>query len=313
MKISIVTTLYFSQDYVQEFYRRISASVEEVADEYEILFVNDGSPDRSLDAVLDIQKADPKVVAIDLSRNFGHHRALMTGLQHARGDYVFMTDSDLEEAPELLKTYWQELSVDPEVDVIYGVQRRRKGGLFEKLTGKLWYRFFSLLSRIDYPENTLTSRLMSRRYVQAVLEFTEKELELWGVFMLAGFKQRAVPAIKGHKGSTTYTLARKLQMAVDSITSFSAVPLIAIFVLGLCLSAGSILVILYLSFNWIVYAEVPEGWTSTLVSLWFVGGLLMFCVGIIGLYISKMFLEVKNRPLSIVRHVYRSNCEGRPR
>jgi putative glycosyltransferase len=305
MKVSIVTTLYYSQAHIEEFHARTVAAVTRVTDDYEILFVNDGSPDEALGRALDIQRSDGRVVVIDLARNFGHHRAIMTGLHHTTGDYVFLIDSDLEESPELFNLFWYEASADKELEVVYGVQEVRKGGRAEKLTGQIWYFLFSFLTSIDYPQNSLTARLMTRRYVESVRQFGEKELELWGIFVLAGFRQKAILTTKGSKGETTYTFGRKLRMMVNSITSFSSKPLVASFVLGLAMTLVSLCFIVYFLVLWAVYEKPVEGWTSTLVSIWFVGGIITFSLGIIGIYLSKMFLEIKNRPLTTIRNIYR--------
>lgn len=290
---------------MDDFHARSVAAMSAITDDFEIIYVNDGSPDGALQSVLALQAEDRRVVAIDLSRNFGHHRALMTGLQHARGDHVFMIDSDLEEAPELLSDYWAAVSGDVDLDVVYGIQEQRKGAWFERLSGRLWYGMFALLSNIDYPADGVTARLMSRRYVDAVVSYPETQLELWGIFVLAGFEQRAIPVVKGSKGTSTYSFGRKLRMMIDSITSFSSVPLVASFVLGLAMTAVSFGFIIWLLVQRFVYDEIIEGWTSTLISIWFIGGLILFSLGIIGIYLAKMFLEIKNRPLTVIRKIHR--------
>jgi putative glycosyltransferase len=305
MKASVVTTLYHSERHMAEFHARMEAALSKVTDDFEILYVNDGSPDRALEKALELQEGDPNVVVIDLSRNFGHHRAIMTGLQHAAGDHVFLIDSDLEESPELFELFWRELMADNELDVVYGVQEKRKGGIVEKVTGAVWYFLFSFMTSIDYPQNSLTARLMSKRYVENVIKFGEKEIELWGIFALAGFKQKSIIVEKLNKGDTTYTLAKKIRMAVNSITSFSSVPLVLSFILGLTMTFISFCFIVYFYFLWIIYEKPVEGWTSTLISIWFVGGIITFSLGIIGIYLSKIFLEIKNRPLTTIRNIYR--------
>lgn len=305
MKISVVTTLYYSEPHIAEFHAGTVAALSEETDDFEMIYVNDGSPDQSLQKILDIQQTESRVVVIDLARNFGHHRAIMTGLQHTNGDYVFLIDSDLEERPDLFNLFWREIVADKELDVVYGVQEARKGGLFEKLSGRVWYFLFSMMSSIDYPEDSLTARLMTKRYVENVRQFGEKELELWGVFVLAGFRQKAVPTTKGSKGQTTYTLGRKLRMMVNSITSFSSRPLVASFLLGILMTFVSFCLIIYFLILWAIYEQPLEGWTSTLISIWFVGGVITFSLGIIGIYLSKMFLEIKNRPLTSIRNIYR--------
>ena len=146
MKLSIVTTLYNSSDYIEGFYDRITNTALKITGDYEIIFVNDGSKDDSLEKAVSLFQKDDRIKVIDLSRNFGHHRAIMTGLSHARGDYVFLIDSDLEEEPELLDIFWKELGNSTGVDVIYGVQEKRKGGLFERISGWFFYRFFNMVS-----------------------------------------------------------------------------------------------------------------------------------------------------------------------
>lgn len=307
MKLSVVTSMYHSEKYIEQFFAEVKTAVSPITSDFEIIFVNDGSPDRSLQTVVRLQQSDRRIVAVDLSRNFGHHRALMTGLQQSTGEFVFLIDSDLEESPALIELYWKEMSADSAIDVVYGIQEKRKGGWGERISGRIWYSLFSFLSDIEYPSDSLTARLMKRQYVDSVISYHEKELEIWGIFVLAGFNQKAITVTKGsRRGASTYTLGRKLRMMVDSVTSFSSKPLTYIFLLGLLMTLFSATYVVYLVVMKVVYRQVTEGWTSTLVSIWFVGGLLIFCVGIIGVYLSKMFLEIKNRPLSIVRKVFRA-------
>lgn len=305
MKISVVTTLYYSQDYLQEFYTRTRHSLAGITDSYEFVFVNDGSPDNSLQCVLKLQEQDKNVVIIDLSRNFGHHKAIMTGLRFSTGDYVFLIDCDLEEDPELFPVFWKEFGKTPGMDVVFGIQKQRKGRFFERVSGKLFYNMFSLLTNMDYPHNTLTARLMSKRYVEGVGRFNEKELDIWGLFILNGFNQKGIVVSKGHKGSSTYTFRKKVRMAIDTITSFSSRPLYLIFVIGMFVMLFSVLNILYIIYKKIFLDVDIEGWASILASVWLIGGLVIFILGIIGIYLSKIFLEIKNRPLTVIKDIYR--------
>ncbi len=308
MKISTVTTLYYSQDYIQEFYTRVRNSVTKITSDYEIIFVNDGSPDGSLQKVLELQKTDPRVTAVDLSRNFGHHKAIMTGLRVAKGDYVFLIDSDLEESPELLETYWAEMQKNQAIDVVYGIQEVRKGGWFERISGTLFYKFFGLLTDVNYPHDSLTARLMKADYVKDVTSFTEREFDIWGIFVLTGYNQQTVTVSKGSKGSSTYNLYRKLRMAIDMITSLSNRPLYLIFVLGCLISFFSLLNVFYIIFQKF-YFHINDGWASTIASIWMVGGVIILLLGIIGIYLSKLFLEIKNRPYGIIRKLYTTEPE----
>lgn len=305
MKISVVSTLYHSAKYIQEFYTRITSTINRLNVDYELVFVNDGSPDESLRICLDLQKRDNKIVVVDLSRNFGHHKAIMTGLRVATGDRVFLIDIDLEEDPELLETFWNEMEQSSEVDVVFGIQQKRKGGFFERLSGRIFYKMFSLLSDIEYPHDTLTARLMTQKYVSSVLQYEEKSLEIWGVFVLTGFNQRGITVTKGYKGTSTYTLQKKLRMALESITSFSNKPLYLIFVIGLALTLFAFINIAIVAYEKIFMNVDVEGWASIVATIWLVGGIIMFMLGIIGIYLSKIFVEIKNRPLTIIRDIYK--------
>ncbi len=309
MKISVLTTLYHSSPYIHEFYNRSLASVKKTGLEYEFVFVNDGSPDDSLDKVLALADSDPNITVIDLSRNFGHAKAIMTGLQHCKGDIVYLIDCDLEENPELLEPFWEKFRMDKALDVVYGVQIKRKGGWFERTSGWIFYKFISSLTSLDYPSNSLTARIMSRRYVEAVTQYKERELEIWGIFMLSGFKQLAVPATKGSKGTTTYTFGRKLAVAIDAITSLSNRPLYFTFIVGFLsffLAFINVMIVVYKK----LFLDVDiEGWASTLASIWLVGGMILFVLGVFGIYLSKMFNEIKARPLSIIKKIYDKNAQ----
>lgn len=305
MKLSVVTTLYYSQPYLEEFYQRLKQTVQQVTANYEFVFVNDGSPDHSREQILMFQQKDPGVVLVDLSRNFGHHQAIYTGLQHATGDYVFLIDCDLEEAPELLLPFWSELINDKITDVVYGIQPKRKGNFFERITGDIFYRLINSMTRINYPADTLTARLMKRNYVEAILSFKERTFDIWALFVLAGFNQKGIVAVKTSKGSSTYSLKRKLSVSIDIITSFSQRPLYLIFFLGLLwLILSLINVSVILIKKWFFGLPV-EGWSSIMASLWLIGGITTFMIGTVAIYLSKLFLEAKQRPVSIVKAVYK--------
>lgn len=303
MKLSIVTTLYKSAPYMDEFYTRITKSVQAITDDYEIIFVNDGSPDNAFEIVHHLYQRDAHIKIVNLSRNFGHHKAIMAGLKHASGAYVFLIDSDLEEAPELLNQFWEALSPKDDIDVIYGIQEKRKGNLFEQWSGKLFYMILdTLIDDIKYPTDTLTARLMTKRYVKHVTEYTESEYDLWSIFEFTGYKTKSLFCIKGYKKSTTYTFAKKLDMATHIIVSTSKKPLQLIFYLGMAISIISFFYLLYLLISHFMF-DVPVGWTSVAVLLTFILGIVIFSIGVLGIYISVIFLESKKRPI-IIKDIY---------
>lgn len=309
MKLSIVATLYQSAPYINEFHKRANAAAKQlVGDDFEILLVNDGSPDNSLDLAIKLTEQDPHVVVLDLSRNFGHHKAMMTGLGHSKGERVFLIDSDLEEELEWLEAFAQQMRID-ESDVVYGVQTKRKGGLFERCTGWVFYRIFRMLTGIQQPDNIVTARLMTRRYVEALVLHQERELNIGGLFITTGFRQ-SQHAVRKHASSpTTYTLTRKFSHLVNSVTSFSSLPLVLTFYAGFLISIFAAFFIVYLTFRFFFISIPPDGYTSIIASVWLFSGLIIFFLGLQGIYVSKMFSEVKQRPYTIIRNVYSSMQE----
>jgi putative glycosyltransferase len=307
VKISVVATLYYSEKYTQEFYTRVRNALLKITQNYEIVFVNDGSPDNSRSRILEFQQSDSRIVLIDLSRNFGHHQAILTGLQHATGDYIFLIDTDLEEDPELLIMFWEKMKSSEDIDVVYGLQEKRKGGVFERTSGSLFYKGLDLLTNFEYPANTFTARLMKRKYVEAVLRYQEKTLDVWAIFAMVGFNQEGVVATKKWKGTSTYTFMKKLRMSLEIMTSLSHRPLYMIFFVGTIWLLLSFFNVIWIFIQkWLYGAEI-EGWASIMASVWLIGGITIFLLGLIGIYLSKMFLEIKNRPLSIIKTIYRKD------
>jgi putative glycosyltransferase len=304
MKLSIVATLYQSAPYIDEFHRRASiAGRQLVGDDYEIVLVNDGSPDDSLDVAVALTESDSHVVVVDLSRNFGHHKAMMTGLANAKGERAFLIDSDLEEEPECLVAFADQMRGDP-CDVVYGVQEQRKGGWIERWSGQWFYSLFKALTGLALPQNAVTARLMTRRYVDALLRHEEREVFMAGLWHITGFVQRPQVVRKHSTSKTTYTFRRKMSLFVNSVTSFSNAPLVGIFYVGVSISLVAVIYIAYLIFNRMFLAKPLSGWTSVMGSIWLLGGLVISFIGVVGIYLSKIFLETKQRPYTIVRQVY---------
>lgn len=307
MKLSIVATLYRSAPFIAEFHQRASAAARQAAaDDYEIILVNDGSPDNSLDLAVQLTMEDRHVVLVDLSRNFGHHKAMMAGLEYASGERVFLLDSDLEEEPEWLMDFSQ-LMTEENADVVYGRQKKRKGNWLERWSGVAFYSIFNWLTYIDHPRNIVTARLMTRRYVDALLQYQEREVVISCLWVITGFKQCEKIVKKNNTSATTYSLFKKFQNAADAITSFSAVPLRIVFYVGTIIFLVAMVFACVLAFNRIFFSEPINGWTSVMVSIWVLGGMVTSTLGIIGIYLSRIFLETKRRPHFIVREVY-----GRP-
>ena len=306
MQLSIVTTLFQSAPYVDEFYRRVRTEAEKIASALEFVFVNDGSTDRSLESALDLQKQDGRILVVDLSRNFGHHKAMMSGLEHAKGDLVFLIDVDLEEPPEILGTFFDSLNKE-NADAVYGVQSPRHGPWLARTLANLFYWMFEILSDYRIPPHSLTARLMTRRYVDELVRHKEHLSNMIGLWELTGFKQVAVGVRKSpFKGTTTYTFRRKLAEAFYAITAFSSKPLRLIAYLGLLVTALSAICAIVLVIGYVVFGISTTGWTSLIVSISLFSGLILFCQGIIAAYLAVIFIETKNRPYTVIRKIYQA-------
>lgn len=305
MKLSIVATLYQSAPYIAEFHQRASAVAKQlVGQDYEIVLVNDGSPDNSLDIAVKLTENDPHVIVIDLSRNFGHHKAMMTGLAHAKGERIFLIDSDLEEEPEWLLSFTKQMD-DQASDVIFGIQSKRKGGVIENITGSFFYRVFRILTGLAQPNNIVTARLMSRRYLDALLLHKERELNIGGLWIITGFQQCSQIIQKHSTSPTTYSLSQKFRHLINAVTSFSSLPLVFTFYSGFFISISALGYIVYLTIRYLFIASPPDGYTSIIASIWLFSGLIIFFLGVQGVYISKIFSEVKQRPYTIVSQIYK--------
>lgn len=303
MKLSVVTTLYKSAPYVQEFYERATRAAAALTQDYELLFVNDGSPDDSCERAVALHRRDTHVRVLDLSRNFGHHKAMMTGLQHARGDLVFLLDVDLEEQPEWVREFHETLT-RAGADSVYGIQARRKGGWFERLAGGIYYKSFNAWLDHPVPENAVTARLMTRRYVDSLVQHRDREMTMAPLWAMTGYAQVALPVVKESRRETSYRFRNRVANLVDNITSFSNRPLVYIFYLG------TLIMLVSGAYGaWLIWKTthgeigVP-GWPTLIVSIWFLGGITIFCLGVIGVYLSKVFAETKDRPYTIVRADY---------
>lgn len=301
--ISIVTTLYYSEKYIQKFYNSILRVCSNLNVDFELILVNDGSPDNSLNIAVEIHKNDKKVIVIDLSKNFGHYNAILTGLKYAKGDYVFFIDSDLEEDPENLYDFYKSI-IQSDYDVIYGVQNERRGNLVNKFTGYLFYKTINFLTDLNLSKNICASRIMNRKYVDSLLLHNEKEVFIAGLWQITGFCQKSIPIKKESSSKSTYTFKKKINIILNAVTSFSVKPLLYISYIGFIILFFSILYTFYIFYLNIFESYVLSGWTSLILSIWIIGGLTISILGIISLYLSKIFLEVKSRPLTIIKDFY---------
>lgn len=302
-KISIVTSLYKSSNYVNGFYDRHLAAIKQLNVDYEFVFVDDGSPDDSSEKVMELIKEDDNIKLIVFSRNFGQYPAMFAGMAHARGNLIFTSDSDLEEPPENLVLFFTKMMLETEIDMLYGVTRERKGSMGKRIFGNLFYNVIKWSSDIDIPKNMSWQIMMKQNYVKALLQYNETETLPAGLMMLTGFKQASILIDKTYKGSTSYTMKKKLKLALNSITAFSSKPLVFVGLVGMLITVLSFLGAVLAVISKLFFIDYQAGWISIIISIWLVGGLILSSLGMIGIYLAKVFNQVKNRPLYIIKSI----------
>lgn len=304
--ISVCTTLYHSENTIDAFIKRICNVLAEVQMQFEIVIVDDGSPDHSSGVVRELMKTTKGIRLVELSRNFGHHKALKTAIEFAKGDWIFLIDSDLEEQPELLRSFIEMKNANPQHDVYYGVAQGRKGKAIERIGGGLFWKLFVLLSSTSVTPNSSTVRLMSRRYVNAFLQANEQDFFIDGIAEYMGFSKLEIPFKKESKGETSYTPSKRLKLAVNAITSFSTVPLKVIFYTGASVFFVALFITVITVIKFFIVGIPVEGWTSLILSIWMLGGLQLMMMGVIGIYLARVFNEVKRRPFVVVKEIFES-------
>jgi putative glycosyltransferase len=297
--------MYRSRAFLERFLAETSRALEAIgADDFEIVLVNDGSPDDSLAYALERQRDIPQLVVVDLSRNFGHHHAVQAGLRMAQGDQVFLIDCDLEVRPGTLVDFVAKQR-DSGADLVYGYQLARKGGLFERISGAIFWKGINALSDVRIPENVATERIMSRRFVDALLQLGDYNLFLGGMMSWTGFLQIGIPVTKTQReGRSSYTLMRRLQLMVNAVSSFSSKPLTWLFNIGILITLASFSYVGYLIFRKIFFGDALIGFTSMMALMAMSLGIMTTALGLVGIYLGKVFNQVQNRPTFIIKDLY---------
>lgn len=302
MKLSIIVPIYNEEKIIIELHRRLVASIEIITEDYEIIFVNDGSKDNSISQLQSITTSHNKSFYINFSRNFGHQIAVSAGLDYCKGEAVIIIDGDLQDPPELIPELYKKYKEG--FEVVYAKRENREGeSLFKKISAKLFYRTLRYLTSIDIPLDTGDFRLIDRKIVECLKKMPEKNKFLRGQISWIGFNQTAVYFNRDKRkyGTSGYPLSKMLSFAIDGITSFSDKPLTFVTRTGFFLSLFSLLIIIYAIFSHFILKETITGWTSLIISSMFIGSVQLISVGIIGEYISRINNNVLDRPLYIVK------------
>lgn len=300
--LSVVTPVYKAEACLDELCRRLVAALESISPRFEIIMVEDASPDGSWAAIARIAAAEPRCRGIRLARNFGQHYAITAGLEHAAGEWIVVMDCDLQDQPEEIGKLCRAAQ-EGGFDVVFGRRLRRRDPWFKRMSSKTFYAVYNYFtdSRFD---NTVANFSISRRpVIGEFLRMREHNRSFPLFIRWLGFSVGYVDVAHAERfaGKTSYTLRKLLLLSAESILSQSNKPLHLSIALGLLLAAGAFLVALYFTGKYFLSGVPVTGWTSTMVSLWFIGGILLANLGILGLYLGRVFNEVKNRPLYVVR------------
>lgn len=298
--ISIVIPVYYGQDSLDEMYRRLTISLERITTSYEIILVNDCSPDRSWMIIKSLTEKDNRVKGINLSRNFGQHYAITAGLDYVSGAWIVVMDCDLQDQPEEIIKLYQK--AQDGFDIVFARRAVRKDFFLKRLSSKLFYKIFDYFTDNESDSTIANFSIVSRKVIDEFRRFREQNRSYPLFIKWMGFEVVAIDVehAERHEGKSTYTFTKLFKLAMDSIISQSNKPLKLSIQFGFIMSLLSALCGAYLIYRYIFWAQPVEGWTSVMVSIYFIAGLIFANFGMIGLYIGKIFDETKSRPLYII-------------
>ncbi len=303
--VSIVVPCFNEQECLAALHERLTGAARSaVGEDYELVLVNDGSSDRTWPMMKDLAASDPRLVAVNLSRNHGHQLALTAGLDLCTGDRILIIDADLQDPPELLGDMMAMMERE-EADVVYGVRIARDGETrFKRATAAAFYRMLARATDVDIPLDAGDFRLMSRRALNVLLAMPEQARFIRGMVAWIGFKQVPFQYRRDQRfaGETKYPLRKMLRFAIDALTGFSSAPLKLASHAGLWLAAGSVIIVLYILIAWASGQSIP-GWTSLMLVVVVLGAVQMFVLGMMGEYIGRLYSQAKQRPLYIIQEI----------
>ena len=301
MDISVVIPIYNESANLEALYARLTGVMAGMGAIYELIFINDGSRDSSLEMILALAGRDDRVRYIDLSRNFGHQIAVTAGLDLAHGAAVVIIDADLQDPPELIPALYARMQEGYEV--VYAKRRSRQGeSAAKKFTARMFYRLLARITNVSIPVDTGDFRIISRKVVEGLKQMPEQNKFLRGQISWIGYRQTFVEYDRAERagGETGYTYSKMIRLALDGITAFSDAPLKVATLSGFAVSGIAFLVMLYTLYSRFVSHNYQPGWASLMVSILFLGGVQLIAIGIIGEYISRLSANVRQRPLYLV-------------
>ena len=311
MDISVIVPSFNEEKNVPLIYERLTSTLSQISDDYEIIFVNDCSKDNTLEVIKQLSKKDSHVKYISFSRNFGHQIAVSAGLDLCKGEAVVIIDADLQDPPELILEMYEKYKEG--YKVVYAKRKSREGETwFKKITAKLFYRFLSAMTSIEIPVDVGDFRLIDKVIVKHLRNMPEKSKYIRGQISWIGYKQTFVEYHRDARlyGKTNYPLKKMIRLAFDGITAFSDKPLKMASAIGIISAILSLLAIVYALISHFIFDSAVSGWTSLIISVLFIGGVQLITIGIIGEYIARINNDVRNRPLYIIEEENIENQEN---
>ncbi len=298
---SVVIPVFNEEENLELLHRRLSKVLQHSCEDYEIILVDDGSRDNSLQVMRRLRESNPRVKVISFSRNFGHQMAITAGIDYSSGSAVIVMDADLQDPPEVVPQLiekWREGN-----DTVYAIRKSRKDPILKRTIAFVFYRLFRRMSEIDIPVDAGDFRLMSRRVVDILRTMPERNRYLRGLASWVGFSQASISYARDerYKGERKYTLWQSARLAFDGITAFSHFPLRLVVHLGIVVSLAGFLYIAITIILALVYGRVVPGWTTLMAAVIFLGGIQLMVVGVVGAYIGRIYIEVQQRPLYLIK------------
>ena len=313
MKLSLVVPCFNEEENVQLFFDETQRAFDGVVGNYEIVFVNDGSTDntrKNLKVVYDNNR--DKVQVLTFSRNFGKEAAIYAGLSHAKGDLVCIIDADLQQRPEVVIEMLRAMSEDDSIDCVTAYQENRKESKFMTVVKSVFYKVINKIADVDFVNGASDFRLMKRNMVNAILEMGEYHRFSKGIFSWVGFNTKYIPYTVEERrfGKSKWNFIKLLKYAIEGIISFSTFPLKLVTGVGLVTSFASVLYLLVVVFQKLIFGIDVPGYATIVVLVLFLGGIQLFCLGLLGEYLSKIYMQVKNRPIYVLReHLVKNERE----
>ena len=302
IKISIVSPVYKSEELIDQLVARISETAEKISTNYEIILVDDSSPDNSWNKINELCAKNKKVIGIQLSRNFGQHYAITAGLDHAKGEWVVVMDCDLQDVPEEIFNLYEETKNG--FDIVLARRTNRKDKISQKFFSFFFYKFLNYLTGIKHDEKVANFGIYHKKVIKSIISMRENVRYFPIMVKWVGFKMGYINVKHASRdGETSYVLKKRINIALDVILSYSDKPLRIFVKLGMFISFTSIIISCYYFIQWLLGKTIIMGYTSLIISIWFLSGIILAALGIIGLYVGKTFQDVKKRPIYIINQI----------